>query len=207
MSTSYTRNYKLPQADVREILRYAGERGNGEALMPIVNELVAVADGIVAPRVCYREFSIKLGEREVDLGFARVQSRTLCEHLAGCSSVIVFAATVGSMLDRMIARLGVTSPAKQLLMQAVGTERVECLCDVFCQDMAHEYAQLGASLCSRFSPGYGDLPLSLQREIITELSAPRAIGVSLNESLIMSPSKSVSAIIGVRTVAQANEKA
>ena len=55
-----------------------------------------------------------------------------------------------------------------------------------------------------FSPGYGDLPLDLQREIFAALDCPKRIGVSLNESLLMSPSKSVSAIIGLG--GEANER-
>ena len=49
----------------------------------------------------------------------------------------------------------------------------------------------------RFSPGYGDLPLSLQRDIFRVLDCPRKIGLTLNESLLMSPSKSVTAIVGL----------
>ena len=49
----------------------------------------------------------------------------------------------------------------------------------------------------RFSPGYGDLPLDVQRPLFAALDVPRKIGVSLTDSLLMAPSKSVSAIIGI----------
>jgi len=56
----------------------------------------------------------------------------------------------------------------------------------------------GEGLVSRFSPGYGDLPLDYQRTLLSVLDTSRKIGVSLTDSLLMVPSKSVSAIVGVR---------
>ena len=56
----------------------------------------------------------------------------------------------------------------------------------------------GETLVSRFSPGYGDLPLGYQRTLLAILDTPRKIGVSLTDTLLMVPSKSVSAVVGVR---------
>ena len=55
----------------------------------------------------------------------------------------------------------------------------------------------GKFLKPRFSPGYGDLPLEMQRDIFRVLDCSRKIGLTLNESLLMSPSKSVTAIVGI----------
>ena len=74
-------------------------------------------------------------------------------------------------------------------MQALGAERVEALCDAFCAEFE------GAKM--RFSPGYGDLPLDTQRALFALLDCPRKLGLTLNESLLMSPSKSVTAIMGL----------
>ena len=55
----------------------------------------------------------------------------------------------------------------------------------------------GVFLKPRFSPGYGDLPLSMQTDIFRVLDCPRKVGLTLNNSLLMSPSKSVTAIMGI----------
>ncbi len=57
--------------------------------------------------------------------------------------------------------------------------------------------QDGETLVSRYSPGYGDYPLSEQRRLLSILDASRRVGVSLTDALVMAPSKSVSAVIGV----------
>ena len=82
-------------------------------------------------------------------------------------------------------------------MQAIGAERIEALCDAFCDKLKAEKSEKGLFLRPRFSAGYGDLSIELQRDIMRALDCGRKIGVTLNESLLMSPSKSVTAIVGI----------
>ena len=110
---------------------------------------------------------------------------------------VVFAATIGLELDRLIARYSRLQPVKALMFQAIGAERVEALCDAFNEEVKCRAAENGESTRPRFSPGYGDVPLALQADIFCVLDCPRKIGLSLNASLLMTPSKSVTAIIGV----------
>ena len=104
------------------------------------------------------------------------------------------AATIGIGLDRLAARYAKTSPAKALILQGLGAERIEALADLFCRGLEKE----GLNVTSRFSAGYGDLSLELQREIFRVLDCQRSIGLTLNDSLIMSPTKSITAIIGIK---------
>ena len=55
----------------------------------------------------------------------------------------------------------------------------------------------GVLLKPRFSAGYGDLPLAVQKAIFSALELSQRIGLTLNESLLMTPSKSVTAIFGL----------
>jgi len=136
-------------------------------------------------RVCYGEFPITIDGTRIDFGFTAIESTTLAKFLDGAHAAILLAATVGAALDRLIARASVTSPTKALLFDAIGVERVEALCDTF-------------SGSPRFSPGYGDLPLDFQREIFRALDCPKRIGLSLTDSLLMTPSKSVTAILPIK---------
>ena len=113
------------------------------------------------------------------------------------SKVIVMGATVGITLERLIAKYSRVSPVKALLLQALGAERIETLCDAFCEDMQKT---LKIALKPRFSAGYGDLPLDTQKQIFKLLNLPKNIGLTLNDSMLMSPSKSVTAFIGIQEV-------
>lgn len=178
---------ELPSPDRREILRYAGERGEGTEILPLLEECIAELLPALTYRAVYTE--LPLGE-ENPYGFAH--------RLAGCESVILFMATVGLAPDRAVIRYGHSAPARALLCQAIGAERIEALCDALCAELAREAEAEGRALCPRFSPGYGDCPLTLQRELSEILETPKRIGVCVGESLLLTPTKSVSAIIGVR---------
>ena len=180
--------YEAPPVDRREILRYAGVRGDAPEIEELLEECLAEAADKLTYKVCYGEFSVIFKDDSIDLGFAETTSTTLRRHLEDCEKIILFAATVGIGIDRLIARYATVSPTKSLLFQAIGAERIEALCDVF----NSEYGG------SRFSPGYGDLPLEFQKDIFSALDCPRRIGLTLNGSMLMSPSKSVTAIIGVK---------
>jgi hypothetical protein len=144
-----------------------------------------------------------VADGEVDLGFAKVPSAALARNLAGCKRAILFAATVGLEVDRLIARYSRLQPVKGLMFQAIGTERVEALCDAFCADMD---CRMGGGLRRRFSPGYGDLPLELQNNIFRVLDCSKTIGLTLNGSLLMSPTKSVTAIAGIADAPEENHR-
>ena len=196
-NTVFVREYSLPPFDKREILRYAGARSDAPEVVELMESCLDEARGVFSGRVCYSEYPLAVCEDGLDLGFCKIDSRGLRKALDGCDGVILFAATVGVGIDRLIARYSLVSPARSLMLQAIGTERAEALCDIFCRRMSEEKAAEGAVTRPRFSPGYGDLPLEMQRDIFAVLDCPKFIGVSLSEGLLMSPSKSVTAIIGV----------
>ena len=198
----YTEAFSAPPVCREEILRYAGAREGNPALLALLEEALAEAKGQLAYRVCWQTLPVAMVGEMLHMTFAETQSKTLGRHLQGCSHILVFGATVGIGLDRLIARYGKTAPAKALLLQAIGAERIEALCNAFCQKIREDSALKGLHTTSRFSPGYGDLPLELQRDIFRTLNCAGRIGLTLNDSLMMSPSKSVTAIIGIGEACQ-----
>ena len=199
MGAVLSRVYPAPPVSTREVLRYAGAVGSDDAeVIALAESCVKLAESQLTYRVCWREFPIKWGEDEIDLDFTVTASKSLRKCLEGCGAAVLFAATVGIGIDRLIARYRAVSPARSLMLQGVGAERVEALCDAFCADIAEMERERGRFTRPRFSPGYGDLPLSLQPEILTLLEAEKRAGIVLGESLLMSPSKSVTAFAGLR---------
>ena len=193
----YTEIFPAPPVSRTEILRYAGAREATPELEALLEEVLSEAQELLTYKVCWQKLPVSQTADGLDLTFAKTGSQKLGSHLEGCSHIVLFAATVGIGLDRRIARYGRTSPAKALLLQAMGAERIEALCNAFSQKIKTATAPEGLHTTSRFSPGYGDLSLELQRDIFRTLNCAGRIGLTLNDSLIMSPSKSVTAIIGI----------
>ena len=185
-------SFPEPPLDRREALRYAGARELPPEQAPLFEECVAELLPLLSYKVCWRFFSVVANSDDLDLGFAKVASKSLAANLSGCKKIMLFAATVGIAPDRLVAKYGRISPVKALFCQAIGAERIEALCDVFCKEIASQEG----TLRPRFSPGYGDLPLELQSQIFAVLDCSRKIGLSLTSSLLMTPTKSVTAIVG-----------
>ena len=189
----YVKNYLSPSVNKSEILRYAGVKETSSEVDLLLNECLSEMENKLTYKVCYAEFPLKIDGDNIDLTFTKVTSKNLAKNLQNSKKIIVFVATIGVEIDRLILKYSVISPSKALIFQAIGAERVESLCNLFNDEVKQKYKNVKA----RFSAGYGDFPLEVQSKIFNALNTVKNVGVFLNDSYIMSPSKSVSAIIGV----------
>lgn len=184
----------------QEIWRYSGYLGLADSVdVQLRDLLVQVVDELknaFSYKVCYRRMEITWENGMPKLPFSS-DSKNLAKCLEGSSELILFAATIGLDIDRHIAKYQRFAPTKALLMQAYGAERVEVLCDVFCKQIKEQVEEEGLSCTARYSPGYGDLPLDTQKDVFRLLDCNRQIGIALNDSLLMTPSKSVTAMFGL----------
>ena len=183
--------------DEKEILRYAmlPSFAPKPEELPL-QECLKAAKGAAQCRAVWRRYPLVRDGNTLDLGFAKTASRDLRQHLEGCDEILLFACTAGAETDRRIARAKLLSPARGLLMHAIGAQQVEGGCDRLCARLAQQFPD--RQLTDRFSPGYGDLTLEMQRDVMAALDCGRTVGITLTDSLLMTPSKSVTAIIGMK---------
>ena len=193
MSVILTESVILPDFSRKEILRYAGCLNTSESIDALLDKCIERSRNCFAGKVCFGVFDLKIIGNVCDLGGMKIESADLSKNLADCDKAVIFGATVGVGIDRLIMKYSRIAPSEAVMYQAIGAERIESLCDAFCRKIGEEY---GGTLKPRFSPGYGDLPLAVQRDIFSLLDCKK-IGLSLNESLLMSPTKSVTAFVGI----------
>ena len=183
--------------DEREILRYAMLPSFAPAPEELpLQECLKAAKGAAQCRAVWRHYPLVRDGEWLDLGVARTDSRDLRQHLEGCGEILLVACTAGAETDRRIARAKLQSPARGLLMHAIGAQQVAGGCDRLCRRLAEAFPD--RQLTDRFSPGYGDLPLTLQKDVMAALDCAQILGITLTDSLLMTPSKSVTAIIGMK---------
>ena len=189
--------------DLREITRYLGYYGvtPDESMMREIDQCINELEKVITPRFVYDRFGL-LQKEEGDgsvLSFGGIEtgSRDLARNLKGCTEVYIMAVTLGPGPDRLVRRASVGRMSRALIYQAAAAAMTEAWCDEINERIRREAAKDGLYTRPRFSPGYGDLPLSLQAQISGILNMPKEIGVSLTESYLMTPSKSVTALIGV----------
>lgn len=188
------------EVDRREIYRYLGFSNS----LPDIRTQDTVSDslsellGVCRPRFFSRIYPLKLaGDKGVDFFCFQSESRDLHKNLCGCERVILFAATLGSEVDRLIRRYSRLEVSKALIVQAAAAALVEAYCDGENERLRVEFLKEGCYLRPRFSPGYGDFPLSVQKDLLRALEAEKRVGITLTDSYLMIPSKSVTAVIGI----------
>ena len=184
--------------ELAEIARYMrmGRTVPDGALAVRTMKLRDEAHKVIRPAQTWRRFPIS--NATLASGAARLDiSGTLARHLAGCHAAYLACGTIGAGFDAFQRRVSVLSGADALIVQAIGASLIEKLMDALEDEIRADLAE-GESLVSRYSPGYGDFPLAAQRTLLGLLDAPRKVGVALTDTLLMVPSKSVSAIIGVK---------
>ena len=188
----------LPDFNRKEILRYAGYLAAAdESTAALLEECLREVNTAFSFRVAYCMLTIE----EFLTEFKPDKSLQIAR-LSDCDRVVLFAATVGLEIDRLTAKYSSVSTAKALFFQAIGAERIEALCDRFCKELAESYEKQGVCTRQRFSPGYGSFPLTAQKTFFQLLDCPRTVGISLQNSLLMSPTKSVTAAVGLAKAKQ-----
>ena len=138
MTAIITKIYKAPPISEKEALRYAGCRAADEETLKLLHSCIDETEDKLTYNVCYGEFPVSINGGFCDFGAFSVQSAALAKNLYGCESVLLFAATVGVGIDRLISKYGRISPARSVIIDALGAERIEALCDAFCEDFAIE---------------------------------------------------------------------
>lgn len=191
----------LNNTNYREIYRYLGYGKNtpDNSTQKLIEGCVAELKEVANPKSIWQIFNLEIIPHDNILQFVdmTVSSRNLTKNLTGCHQVILFAATLGSQVDVLLKRYSLLQVSKAVVMQAAAAAMIEGYCDTLNGELKDEFKARGLYLRPRFSPGYGDFSLEHQSEILAILDAPKKIGLTLTDSYIMTPSKSVTAIIGV----------
>lgn len=130
---------------------------------------------------------------EVRLGGLKVPSRALLKNLAGADSAYLVALTLGVGVERELLRLEARSITEKFVFDAAASAMADSTLDFVIKTILGD-----CSHTPPFSPGYGDFSIELQGDILRSLSAERLLGISLTEEKLMIPTKSITAIIGIK---------
>ncbi len=178
-------------------LRYGKNAVDDKTLQEIQDsfrELERLAD----KKSIYRIFELSLkDENELKIGNVEIYSRNLRTNLKDCKQVVLFVATLGTEVDRLIRKMQVVDMAKAVVMQACAATLLEEYCDELQKKIAERMQEQGKYIRPRFSPGYGDFSIQHQKDVLAMLETSKRIGVTMTDSYMLTPTKSVTAVIGI----------
>ncbi len=179
-----------------EALRYLGYKGEPDSQTALLLDRAEKELSAVNPAFCCR-----IVEKS-ECGML-LQGNDIRKHLSDCERVIIFAATLGAVFEKLIRTAEIINMAYAVVLDAYGSAFIEDYCDRF-EAVLKE--KTGGFFTWRYSPGYGDYPISMQSDFIRFLSADKKIGLTATENHILIPRKSVTAIIGISKKEERSEK-
>lgn len=186
---------RLTGIDRSEALRYLGYKGGVPAdIDESLERCARLLFDTARPRAVWRRFGL-MPDGTLEGTAFRPAGGDIRALLSGCSAAVLLAATLGAEVEALLRRAQLRDMADALLLDACASAAIENVCDNLCADIEAELEPM--VLTDRFSPGYGDLPLHQQAELFEVLNVTRRIGVTLSDSGLMLPQKSVTAIAGV----------
>ena len=177
--------------DSRELSARLG--GYCTACGDVAGEFIAEILELSSPKYVAALCEVSYDADAVLIDGKKIYSTALIKNLDGAKKAYVIALTLGAAVDRYLKRQSALSPSRQFIADGVASALIEALADICEEDIAKNLNRR-----PRFSPGYADLPLSLQRFILGRLSADRLLGITLTDSYLMVPTKSITAIIGIK---------
>ena len=183
--------------DAQEALRYLGaQNARGEARRA-VEETAAALEEQITPRYMYRVFRVSLVPEGAYLPEAGLllPGRLVAEMLKDCPQAALFACTLGAEFDRLLRYAQARDMAKAAVLDACGSAYVENACQEAEGEIRARFPALFGT--DRFSPGYGDFPLTVQPAFLAALNAEKRLGIYALPSCLMSPGKSVTAVMGL----------
>ena len=189
-----------------EVFRYLGYKGQKPTadIQEKIEKCILDAVNASELRSVYQRFPLRFSDEEGLLFIGEeseisVLSINLAKNLRDCSEVFIFGATIGVGIDRLIARASISNMLQAAIYQAVGAAYIEAYCDKINEEI-NEIARLENKVTRpRYSPGYGDFGIENQSLLFSLLDLTKHTGITLTEGLLMMPSKSVTALIGVKS--------
>ena len=188
----------LNPPDADEVLRYMGTppEAADAALRALVEDCSAQLLNEAQPRWTYKVFDLSFETGGVRLeGGPLLPGQALRHHLCGCARACVLCATLGSQVDALIRRAECMDMARALALDCCASALIEQLCNQIERQLQPRFPN--CHFPYRFSPGYGDLTLEVNTPLLTLTDAPRTIGLCATASHLLTPRKSVTAILGV----------
>lgn len=190
---------KLERLDRAEAFRYMGHKGGEipENINALADECEQRLLSAITPKFVYAVFDI---EHTADGVLVKntpliLRGKSISSHLRDCEKCVLMAATLGTGADGIIRGYESGSMEKAVIADSLASAAIEQVCGL--AETEIQGRLVGMSFTWRFSPGYGDFPLDIQRDFLTVLNAGRRIGLTVTENLILIPRKSVTAVIGV----------
>lgn len=185
--------------DKKEVLRYLQYKSDiiDEETDRLINECILELKDLGELKYVYRIFNINNDNTTINFeDEIIIKSKDLSKLLKNSNKAVLLATTLGLAVENRIRYYSLSSLSKAIIFDACATAYIEALCDHTEAEIKTLAKKEGIGITFRYSPGYGDVSISHQKDVVNSLNATKLIGLTVSESSILIPRKSVTAFIG-----------
>lgn len=191
---------KLESIDKAEALRYlCFRKGNEipETIGCLIDECSEELLKVISPKYIYQCFPLEFTDSGIRVCGTNLilKGNDIKNHLEGCEKVILLAVTLSISADRLIQKYEAVNMTKALITDSLSNSAIEQVCDIAETEILPKYPDFHNTW--RFSAGYGDFPIEIQNSFLDVLNAQKRIGLCATSSHVLTPKKSVTAVIGL----------
>jgi len=184
----------------KEAVRYLGYGTHAvdEGTLLLIRSAFEELEQVVERRAVCRVFDLKIKDApHVCVGNLDIESKHLYKNLTGCEKIALLGTTLGIGVDQLIQKMSVKNMAYAVVLQACAATMLEEYCDEIHLELEQQMQKESYYLRPRFSPGYGDFDIKYQKDVTSLIDCAKNIGLTLTDSYMMVPTKSVTAVIGI----------
>lgn len=176
-----------------ELLSYLGYKGQkiDKELDELITKAITICKDNLKLKHVVKRFKVNHAKKEVVDAEIQLSGEDIWKHIKGCDEIYLMAATIGFEVERLVARYMVENKTLAVILDSAAVCAIESYCDDICDSFKED-------VTFRYSCGYGDFDISAQKQICNVLDTNRKIGLFVNSSYMLSPQKSVTAVVGIK---------
>lgn len=190
---------KLEKLNREEAFRYMGSKGREipQNLITLSEECEQALLKAISPKYCWKLFDIEKTDEGISVQNTPLilKGSDIANHLENCEKAVLLCATLSSAADNVIRTFEANAMEKAVIADSLASAAIEQVCGLAEEEIRQRLPEYNFTW--RFSPGYGDFPLEIQGDFLKTLDAPKIIGVNITKSLMLTPAKSVTAVMGL----------
>lgn len=181
---------EIKRRDVLCYLRYKGQEISQE-LDDKINQAIDICAKNVHLKYILKKYRVNRQTKMIEGTTLKLEGNSIWKHIEGCDEVYLLGATIGFEVEKLIAKYFISDRTLAVILDAAATAAIESYCDEICENIKEK-------ITSRFSCGYGDWNIAVQNELCRVLDTQRQIGVFCNQAHMLTPQKSVTALMGIK---------
>jgi hypothetical protein len=195
--------------DPDDVLRFQGYQAGVDVpsadVLALFDDALALGRALMRPRAVLRTLPVARDGDQLTAGGVTLTIPRIAERWSAVEEIVAGVCTIGDALERHASKLwDARELPLSMMLDSVGSGAVESLAEYVNDLLCQEALVRGVKVTNRVSPGYGGWDVAEQR-LLWRLCPGDALGVTINDACFMSPTKTITILVGAGIAARVDD--